>query len=444
MKSLFSVILCVISFSSIGQYNYLKYNDYNRSATAVNGDTWRYNNHFYVKLNGVDYQLDQQSGSLSGTGSSDRVPYWTGTSTLSFGPYWDNTNTRFGIGATPSEQLHITRNQNATTRVQITNTDVTNGSSRSEFRATSGTAIGSMTSIGMTTPGVFIGSGSNHSLFLTTNGSTRATYDVSGNMGIGVTPSYRLHVAHNQNATTTIAVTNSDVTNASSTARLYAESGTAQAVVQAIGTSSPGIFIGSASNHNLNLMANGGTRLSITPSGILNIATAPTNDNTETSILVRQSDGEVQTRSASSLTVSDGDKGHITVGSSGTVWTLDSDVLDSEEYTPTVFNTTNVDGTSVFSNRYQRVFNHVTVYGQIQVDATTAGTTVTFELEIPIVSNLGSIHHLVGMVVCEELTQKPAGTIIAHVANDRAFFNYIPGTTSATLINYSFNYQVIP
>jgi hypothetical protein len=57
-----------------------------------------YNHHLYVKLNGVDYQLDQQSGTLDGTGSANRIPYWIDSNTLGDALYFSSQ--RLGIGNT--------------------------------------------------------------------------------------------------------------------------------------------------------------------------------------------------------------------------------------------------------------------------------------------------------------------------------------------------------
>ncbi|MFZ4723931.1 MAG: tail fiber domain-containing protein, partial [Paludibacter sp.] len=46
---------------------------------------------------------------ITGTGSQNYIPYWTGTNALAFtGMYWDNTNSRLGIGTTtPSGVLQV-------------------------------------------------------------------------------------------------------------------------------------------------------------------------------------------------------------------------------------------------------------------------------------------------------------------------------------------------
>lgn len=41
--------------------NWVVLNEYNKSSTAQDGYLWHWNDHLYIKLNGVDYQLDQQS-----------------------------------------------------------------------------------------------------------------------------------------------------------------------------------------------------------------------------------------------------------------------------------------------------------------------------------------------------------------------------------------------
>jgi hypothetical protein len=93
-----------------------------------------------------------------------------------------------GIGISPtSRRLQVTQNQNATTSIGVTNSDTTNGSSRAEFRAISGTVEGTLTAIGTTTPGFFIGSATNHDVMLNANGSTKLTITPAGNIGINGT-----------------------------------------------------------------------------------------------------------------------------------------------------------------------------------------------------------------------------------------------------------------
>jgi hypothetical protein len=68
----------------------------------------------------------------------------------------------------------------------------------------------------------------------------------------------------NQNAVSTISLTNSDNTNTTSRARYLVTSGTVEATITSISTL--GAFLGTNSNHDLNLITNGATRLLISSS----------------------------------------------------------------------------------------------------------------------------------------------------------------------------------
>ena len=59
----------------------------------TNGDIWQNSNHLYTRLNGVTYQLDQQTGGISGL-TSGRIPYANSTTTITdtVNLVWDNTN----------------------------------------------------------------------------------------------------------------------------------------------------------------------------------------------------------------------------------------------------------------------------------------------------------------------------------------------------------------
>jgi len=101
--------------------------------------------------------------------------------------YWDDSANRLGIGtASPLSMLHL----------------VTAGSS-TVINASNGTVntglfIGTLSG---NVAGASIGTNSNHSFRLFTNGTDRLTVDTSGNVGIGTTsPNYLLEIANNSKA----------------------------------------------------------------------------------------------------------------------------------------------------------------------------------------------------------------------------------------------------
>jgi hypothetical protein len=96
-------------------------------------------------------------------------------------------------------------------------------------------------------------------------GGTRMTISGSGDVTLtgalnGTSAAFTL----NQNAVSTISLTNSDNTNTTSRARYLVTSGTVEATITSISTL--GAFLGTNSNHDLNLITNGATRLLISSS----------------------------------------------------------------------------------------------------------------------------------------------------------------------------------
>ena len=70
-------------------------------------------------------------GGITGSGTAGQVTYWNGTSAVtgSSNLFWDNTNGRLGIGtSSPNSLLHVSKNQNSQTAINISNSTAGTGS----------------------------------------------------------------------------------------------------------------------------------------------------------------------------------------------------------------------------------------------------------------------------------------------------------------------------
>lgn len=165
--------------------------------------------------------------------------------------------------------------------------------------------------------------------------------------------------------------------------------------------------------------SNGGasaSRFEVMRDGKLKILTAPTNDDTETSFLVRQSDGEIQTRAYSSL------------GTSGT-------------YNVTFSSVSNLDATptnSAGTSKYTRVGDIVTVTMYANCDPTTTGL-YTFRATIPVSSNFTVVTDLLGLGTS---SVNDGCAITGDVANDIAEVTCSSSSTGIRAVYLTFTYKV--
>jgi hypothetical protein len=105
MKSiLFKTLFILLPILSYGQATLIDKSQISASGASTNQ---------ILKWNGTAWVFanDENSGSISGTGTSGQIAFWNGTSSLtgSNNLFWDITNNRLGIGTTtPSYQLSTT------------------------------------------------------------------------------------------------------------------------------------------------------------------------------------------------------------------------------------------------------------------------------------------------------------------------------------------------
>ena len=112
----------------------------------------------------------------------------------------------------------------------------------------------------------------------------------------------------------------------------------------------------------------------------------------------------------------------------------------SNTYTPTLTNTTNLDGSTAYVCQYIRVGNSVIVSGQVDVDP-TAGGSITLGISLPIASNLASTTQCAGTANSSAVADSYA--IQGDSTNDRATLTGIASTTSNNSLFFTFTYLVI-
>ena len=116
---------------------------------------------------------------------------------------------------------------------------------------------------------------------------------------------------------------------------------------------------------------------------------------------------------------------------------------DGTTYTPTRSAETNLDANvTVTQAQYVRLRNSVTVSGRFTADPTAAATPTSFELTLPIASNIGAAEDVAGVAFCGSIAGQGA-EITGSVANNTAVVSWISGDVTSQTWSYTFTYQVI-
>ena len=124
--------------------------------------------------------------------------------------------------------------------------------------------------------------------------------------------------------------------------------------------------------------------------------------------------------------------------SSGALGNIRSDV-----YTPTRSAEANLDANVTMSEaQWMRVRNTVTVSGRFTADPTVTLTATSFEITLPIASNLGAAEDVAGVAFCGTIAGQGA-EIIGVAANDTAKIQWVSGDVTSQTWSYTFTYQII-
>lgn len=137
---------------------------------------------------------------------------------------------------------------------------------------------------------------------------------------------------------------------------------------------------------------------------------------------------------------SNGTTSKITVGQIQVDEVVNGTGLAAGVYSPSDTANSNLDSATATEAQYLRVGNTVTVSGRFTADA-TAGGAASFELSLPVASNIGAVEDLAGMAYSR--TAGETAEITGSVANDTAVVAWTAVSTASQTWSYSFTYQVI-
>lgn len=131
--------------------------------------------------------------------------------------------------------------------------------------------------------------------------------------------------------------------------------------------------------------------------------------------------------------------------SSGTT-TISSTVLNAAgtgTYTPTRSAEANLDANvTMFEAQYLRVRNTVTVSGRFTANPTLAATATSFEMTLPVASNIGAVEDCCGVAFCGAIAGMGA-QISGSVANNTMVVSWISSDVTAQSWSFIATYQVI-
>lgn len=117
--------------------------------------------------------------------------------------------------------------------------------------------------------------------------------------------------------------------------------------------------------------------------------------------------------------------------------------LASSTWTPTLFNTTNIDASTAIESNYIRIGNIVICWGQVNIDPTAAGGAVTLMgMSLPIASNFVSAQDAGGS--CNGMANAQlGGTVDADSANDRVRIRFLSQITANSTFVFHFTYKIL-
>ena len=126
------------------------------------------------------------------------------------------------------------------------------------------------------------------------------------------------------------------------------------------------------------------------------------------------------------------------------VYVGDIPTLAAGTYTPTDSAHANLDGTDVTMTeaQYMRVGATVTVSGRFTADPTLTATATSFEIDLPVASNIGAAEDVAGVAFCGNIVSMGA-EVYGVAANNTAIIIWKASDVTSQSWSYTFSYQII-
>jgi len=130
----------------------------------------------------------------------------------------------------------------------------------------------------------------------------------------------------------------------------------------------------------------------------------------------------------------------VTVAHSGAGTRVETSAGYAGRYTPTLTAVANVAASTAFPMRWERRGRNVTVFGQVNIQATAGATNTQLGVSLPLSATFAAEDMLAGSATAGFATV--AGSYVADTSNARAEFRYLSESTINRAMRGSFNYRL--
>lgn len=133
---------------------------------------------------------------------------------------------------------------------------------------------------------------------------------------------------------------------------------------------------------------------------------------------------------------------NIKVDTTGLFTNIINSLIPSGTYTPTLYNVSNIDASSISSCVYQKINDVVYVFGEITVDPTNNNTDTRVDISLPISVDITTTYDLAGNGSSDSVAE--ALRIYGNDGNDRATFRFKASDNASHKFSFAFAYRQGP